>query len=232
MKSIRLTRVANVLAAILLTVSGAAAAKDELPDVTSDGLKRIESAKVSALYWADGATLEGYTAVKILECPVAFRKNWQRDHNARTTSLSSRVRDSDMDRIRNGLSELFQKEFAENLKEAGYEVVEETGSHVLLLRPAIINLDVTAPDLREAGMVRNYTASAGSMTLYMEMYDAATGAKIAELLDAEGARDNGFFEYANSVSNTAEARRILDKWATLLVGALDEANGKGKDASD
>lgn len=232
MNKIRLTRVASVIAAFLLAASGAVSAKDELPDVTAEGLKRIESARVDALYWADGASLEGYTAVKILECPVAFRKNWKRDYNARTTSLSSRVRDDDMDRIRNGISELFQEKFSEKLEEAGYDVVDETGAHVLILRPAIINLDVTAPDLREPGIVRSYTATAGSMTLYMEMYDSATGAKIADILDAEGARDNGFFEYTNSVSNTAEARRILDKWATLLVNALDEANNKGKGGSE
>ena len=70
------------------------------------------------------------------------------------------------------------------------------------------------------------------MKLALTTYDAKTGAKIAELADGEGARDNGYFQYSNSVSNTAEAKRILDKWATLLVDALDEANEKSKPDAD
>jgi len=217
-------RFACAFSAFLLTISGVASADDELPDVTSDGLKRIESAKVDALYWTEGATLEGYDSIRILDCPVAFRKNWKRDFNMRPTTLSGRVGDSDMERIRNGISEMFRDEFTETLQDGGYNVVEENGPNILLLRPAIVNLDVTAPDLRDATRTRSYVASAGSMTLYMELYDGLTGAKIAELADSEGARDNGYFQYSTSVSNKAEARRILKKWATLLVDALDEAH--------
>jgi hypothetical protein len=214
------------LAVLLLATS--TFAKDEMPDVTSDGLPRIDSKKVDAVYWQPGATLEAYTEVKILDAPVAFRKNWMRDHNSSASrSLDSRVSQSDMDRIKEQLGEAFKEEFSKTLEKAGYKVVDEVGENVLLLRPAIVNLDVAAPDLRNStGMNRTYTADAGSMTLYMELYDSATSAKIGEIVDSQGAMDTGQMRFSNRVTNKAEADRILRKWAGILVEALDEAHGK------
>ena len=223
MKKIAMHLGSLILSALL---AGNALAKEELPDVTTDGLSRIEAKHVDAVYWADGATLEGYTKVGLLECSVAFRKDWMRDYNRDNLDLSNQVRPDDMQRIQDQLAEEFNKEFVKVLRDGGYEVVDNVDEDVLLIRPAIVNLDVAAPDLRNASMSRTFTASAGEMTLYMELYDSATNAKIGEVMDRQQARDTGHFQIADSVTNRSEARQILRKWANLLVKALDEANGK------
>ncbi len=64
------------------------------------------------------------------------------------------------------------------MTEKGFPVVDEAGPDVLLLRPALINVDVAAPDIMTAGMQNTYVRSAGAMTLYMEMYDSATSTLI------------------------------------------------------
>lgn len=213
---------------ILLAILGGCATtnNDSLPAVTSDGLKRIDSKKVDALYWADGATLTGYDSVMLLDVPVAFRKNWMRDYNSTRVGVSDRVDEKDMDRIKSELSQAFRAEFTKTLQDRGYKVVEQTGQSVLLLRPAITNLDARAPDLQTASMSRTYTADAGEMTLYMEFYDSVSSAKIGEVADHEDGMDSGQFMYANRVSNRADVERILRKWAGLLADALDEAHGK------
>ncbi|HEX5786827.1 MAG TPA: DUF3313 family protein [Woeseiaceae bacterium] len=218
--------------AILLLLTGILAAgcatnsADDLPATTTDGLKRVASDKVDAVYWADGASLAGYDAVMILDTPVAFRKNWMRDYNADRTDLSLRVSQEDMDRIKAGLAEAFREQFTKTLEAGGYKVVDEPGESVLLLRPAITDLDVNAPDLDTSTNVRTFTTEAGEMTLYMELYDSATGDKIGEVADREQAIDRSQFQYTNRVTNRAEANRILNKWAKLLVDALDEARSK------
>lgn len=208
---------------LLCAIAGSAVAKDKLPDVTEDGLKRIESKNVQAVYWQDGASLKPYTQVMLVDTAVAFRKDWKRDYNRSQASLQNQVRDSDMDRIKTALSAAFNQEFTKVLEKGGYEIVDNTAENVLLLRAAIINLDVAAPDLKNASMSRTFTASAGEMTLYLELYDSATGAKIGQVIDAERARDKGSFSVSNSVTNRAEANRMLSRWAELLVKALDEA---------
>ena len=111
---------------------------------------------------------------------------------------------------------LYHKIFTKVLTEGGHEVVTEKGDDVLLLRPAIINLDVTSPDVLSAGFTRTYVASAGQMTLYMEMYDSATSTLIARVIDPEAGDSGGIAMEANRVSNKLEADQILRRWAKLL----------------
>jgi hypothetical protein len=208
-------------------MSGCATTGDDLPAVTSDGLTRIESKKVDAVYWQEGATLQGYDSVAIVEAPVAFRKDWMRDYNRNRMSTGDRVRESDMERIKSELSSAFKEQFSTVLNERGYTVVDGTGDNVLLLRPAIVDLDVTAPDLRSATRSTTFTADPGEMTLYLELYDSVTGDKIGEVADRQRGMDSGRLQWSNSASNRAEANRILRRWANLLADALDEANNRG-----
>ena len=216
----------SLMAIVALSVAGAALAKDKLPDQTEDGLDRIKSKHVDAVYWLEGATLDQYNKVLIVDAEVAFKKNWQRDYNRDVVGTSGRVRSEDMELIKASLSKEFNAVFTKELTEGGYEVVTDPADDVLVLRPAIINLDVKAPDLQTAGRTRSYVSSAGNMTLYLELYDSATGAKIGTVLDAQKARDDGFMQYANRITNKAEADRSLRKWSGLLVKALDEAHKK------
>jgi hypothetical protein len=73
------------------------------------------------------------------------------------------------------LPEVTQDGLHRVLEEDRYAVVDEAGEDVLLIRPAIINLDVNAPDTPQAGRSMTYVASAGEMTLYLEAYDSEPG---------------------------------------------------------
>lgn len=213
-----------LLFALGLATALGTAAKDALPEQTTDGLKLVKGTKVRAVYMADGADLSQYDKIAMLEPYVAFRKNWKRDHNRDAMTLADRVNDKDMQKIRDRLSKEFTRIFVEVLeKQGGHQFVKDAGEGVLVIRPAIINLDVTAPDLMQAGE-RSFVASAGSMTLYAEFYDGKTGAKIAEVIDPEAA-SNHLVHYANSVTNKSEADIILKRWANLLNDHLAEVKG-------
>ncbi len=99
--------------------------------------------------------------------------------------LGGRVTDQDMQKIKTEVAEGFQEVFTKELDKAGYTVVDTTGADVLLIRPAIINLEVTAPDVMSPGISATIVSSGGSMTLYAELYDSSTSTKIAEVLDSE-----------------------------------------------
>ena len=220
-------RFSFLLAALaIFGLQGLAVAKDYLPDTTVDGLKRIETKKIDALYVAEGATLEPYKRVYFVDCVVAFRKDWMRDHNRDQRDLSRRVSDKDMQRIQDALSKEFKTVFTRELERGGYEITTELASDVLILRPALVNLDVTAPDLNTPGMSYTIVRSAGSMSLYMEMYDGGTNAKIAEVADSRADPDSGIAQRASRTANKAAADRILRHWADRLVKSLDAAHGK------
>jgi len=208
----------NKLIVTLFLVMAAtfAVAKTDLPAVSHDGLHLMPDTKLRAVYMKPGADLSQYDKVKLLDAYVAFRKNWKREHNE-DEPFEMRVSDKDMKEIRDRVAKEFAKEFTKVLStEGGHEVVKDAGEGVLILRPAIINLDVTAPDLMTAGMSQTVVASAGSMTLYLELYDGKTNAIIARIIDPEAADNVGIAQVANRVTNTADFDRVLRRWAEIL----------------
>jgi len=144
--------------------------------------------------------------------------------------LDGRVTDQDVTRIKDGLSAEFKKEFTKVMTENGHEVVTEPASDVLILRPAILNLVVNAPDVRSMSMSRTYVADPGQMTLYLELYDSVSSTKLALIMDAvDIGRMAPNMSYANKVTNIAAADRVLKSWAKEISGHLGEVStGSGK----
>ncbi len=219
--------ITSVFATCLLLAS-AIALGDDLPPVSHDGLHLMKGTQVKAVYVNPGADLSEYDKVAILDTYVAFRKNWQRDHNRDAVGLGDRVTDEEVKKIREYLAEEFKKVFTDELAtKGGHEVVTTAGSGVLILRPAIINLDVTAPDTMEAGMSRTITTETGQMTLYLELYDGVTQDIIARIIDPEAVGDDMGIQWSNRVTNQAAADRVLRRWAKLLndhLAAVKSAN--------
>jgi hypothetical protein len=212
-----------IAVASLIAATGAYAKKQELPEITVDGLHRVPDSRLAVVYAEPGATLSQYQRVKLLDAYVAFKKNWERNQRA-TSANPLRIKSSDVEKIKNTLAAEFQTVFTKSLEDAGYEITDESAEDVMVVRPAIINLDVNAPDTLSAGRSRTYTSSAGEMTLYIELYDSVSGDIIAKALDRKSDRANaGFYTWSNSVTNKAAADRILKGWAKILVDALDEA---------
>jgi hypothetical protein len=206
----------------LLTAASARAADKELPAVTHDGLE-LRKGKADVVYVRPGADFSQYKRFAILDCAVAFSKSWERDQR----SMIQRLDSNDIEKIKKNLSEAFRKVFVDELQnEGGYAVVEGAADDVLVLRPAIVDLYVTAPDTMTPGRSYTLSDSAGVMTLYLEIFDSVTGQILARAIDRQSGRDFGRIQWQNSVTNKAEADRILRRWAKALRGRLDEVHGK------
>ncbi|MEM1155515.1 MAG: DUF3313 family protein, partial [Pseudomonadota bacterium] len=198
-------------------------AEDKLPEVTHDGLHLVKDSELKALYMKPGASLAEYDKVALLACYVSFNKNWQREYNDEQIDLMSRVTDQDMQTIRTRIAGEFNTEFTEVLTKAGYQMVDKGASGVLVVQPAIINLEITAPDTMTPGEA-NFAANAGQMTLYMQLYDGKTGDLIARVIDPESVGGNfDVMQVRNSVTNTADEDRTIKRWATILSEHLAKA---------
>ena len=217
----------SLCALVLLAITVSALAKEqELPDVNEDGLHRVPDSKMAIVYADPEADLSGYRKVQLLDAYVAFKKNWERDQRSSSAS-AFKVTSSDIEKIKNSLAEEFQSVFTSVLEEGGYPVVGEAGDDVLLVRPAIVNLDVNAPDTMRGGRSRTYVDSAGEMTLYIELYDSVTGDLIAKAIDRQADRNSGYYTWSNRATNKAAADRILKGWADILLNVLNEAKTGG-----
>jgi hypothetical protein len=200
-------------------------AKDPPPQTTQDGLQLQKSTEHRLVYVKPGATFTQYDRLAILDCYVEFEKDWQKNYNQSVVGLKGRVSDQDVERMKSGLSAEFKKVFTDELQKGGYQVVDTAASDVLVLRPALVNVVVNAPDIMTPGINATVVRSAGQMTLYLELWDSTTNALLARVMDAE-ADVEGFAQVANRVTNTAAADRILREWAKELRERLDMVRGK------
>ena len=167
-----------------LAWSSALRAQDSPPTV-SDGLRLRTNTGSSIVYVKPGATFGKYDKVAILDCFVQFDKNWQNNYNSNQVDPSTFVTSNDMDRIKKELAAEFKRVFTKELQAGGYQVVTIGGSDVLILRPAIINLRVTAPDLMTPGINATVVSSAGSATLYLELCDSVTNTLLARAMNSQ-----------------------------------------------
>jgi hypothetical protein len=194
-------------------------AKKNLPPVNDEGMELVKNSELATVYADPGADLSIYNRVMLLDATVAFKKNWKRDQNR---GYSLRVKDRDMVKIQEEVAELFREVMIKELVDGGYQMADEAGEDVLLVLPAIVDLDVHAPDIKSSSRTNSYSESAGEMTLNVELFDSITNDKIAKATDRK--RDNHYqMRWRTSVSNRSDARRMMTGWAKALRSALDEA---------
>ena len=200
-------------------------AKNRLPE-TVDGLKLQSGTKLAVVYLEPGETFQDYSKVMLDDAEVAFRKNWQRDYNRDAVSLTMQVKDSDVKKIKQELAKEFALIFTKELEKAGHEVVTESGKDVLLIRPAIVDLAITAPDTGVRGGVTR-VATSGEMTLYMELHDSFSGDKLALVGDTQTVGQHGITYGGSKARNRPEFQQTLTAWAQTLAEGLTEVKQTG-----
>jgi len=211
----------TLCAALAAALCAGCAAESRVPDVTHDGLERVVGSSVDRAWLKPGTDFSQYTEVALLDCMVSFRRNWKMTH--------SDVRARDVERIKKSLSDEFREIFTEVLEAQGYPVVSEAADNVLLIHPAIIDLSINAPDTNSSGRSDSFTTSAGSMTLLLELYDSVSNEILARAIDRRESRNVGGMRWTTRGTNREAARKIMRRWANLLVAKLDEVEGRKRD---
>ncbi len=218
----------RLLIVILILIGGSVAfAADEgdlrKGDVTTDGLTVVKSTRHTEKQIKDGVDWSEYSKYQITPVEVSFRKNWKRDYNMSQRTLSQRVTDKDMARIRESMGKIVYEEFDSALQEkGGLTKVDQADSNTLIFKPRIINLDVYAPDVDSPNISRAYVRQAGRATLFLEVYDAVSGEILARWVDTREDPDRGYFDWANRMTNTVRATVGVRAWANRLVEGLDD----------
>lgn len=211
----------SVISLAIFTMLGCTTTSDA-PAVSPEGMNLKVSTRSTIAYKKEGVDFSEYDKVKLVASQVSFKKNWKRDYNRDQASLSNRVKDDDMLRIKNEVAALFDEVLKEELSSSKYDyLVDKVDGKTLLIKPAIIDLDVYAPDLMTASRGRTYTQESGEATLFLEVYDAVSGEILARIIDNEVVGDRGYANWSNRVSNRADAKRTIRKWAVSLREKLD-----------
>lgn len=216
----RRATLATLCLALALAASQARVAPNP-PPRSAEGLELKTRTKQRIVYLRPGATFAQYTRLAILDPYIEFSARWLRDYNR---SAHHRIADSDLARARADLSVQLKKVFAEELTRGRYRIAPVAAADTLVLRPALVNIEVNAPDLMTPGRTVTYAWSAGQMTLYLELWDSSTNTILARVVDAR-ADSEVYGQRMGRVTNRAAGDRILRAWARELHAKLDLARG-------
>ena len=217
-RSVKRLALFTAIAAAAIQVAAPIAAK---PPTNWDGLVQVKAKRLDLVYLQPGADFRGYTKVILAPTELAFQKNWQRDYNSATRSLSGRISDRDIQEALTKGVVAAHDIFAGAWTKAGYTIVAEPGPDVLRVNTGIVNINVSAPDQRTAGRSYNFAGEAGSATLFVEARDSMTGALLGRAIDQGIAGDNSA-AWRTSSSNRADFRAMVERWADVSVRGIGE----------
>jgi hypothetical protein len=214
----------NALLAVTLAAGAAHSASQAEFDkaMSYDGLQPVQVKGLALAYKRPEATLSAYKRIRIDPVDVRFHKSWKPTAAGSRIPLSAAAREE----IRTGLAKLVHEQFVKALADKGrYPVVNESGADVLRVGIHVVDLYVNAPESASSSPSNTFAMSAGSMTLFLELFDSESGQILARVVDRREGRSSSLLAMAGQVSNVAEAENIAAAWARIMRDAFDRAHG-------
>jgi hypothetical protein len=220
---IRQSAMRRLAIGVLLFAAAASVNGADAPRTTWEGLELTPVKGLDAVYLRPRAEIAAYKTVQLNPSRVEFAKLWE--HHSK--GFDHQPTAEDMARIKSKLAELLRETFAKELRDHKYAIVDSPLEDTLLVSASIVDLYINAPDVGGTGKVKSYTTGAGRMTLVLELRDAPTGQLLARVIDErEDASADGSMHWTNAATNEADARRIIQGWATRLRKGLDGLQNK------
>lgn len=207
--------VSRLLAPVLVLLLGAclpALAATPVPD--ADGLVRQSARGFETFSRRPGEGLSAYRKLLLPAVEVSFKAGWDDQHR--------NVKPEEARALQADFARLATEAFRRVLTRGGrFEVVEAAGPGVLELRVKLLDFDLYAPEVNDASVRRSYVFTAGEGTLVVELRDAQAGTLWARARDHREMRRYEQLQIANSITNSSEARDLLEDWARSLRRQLD-----------
>lgn len=180
-----------------------------------DGLQPVDSKRLTRLYVNPDAGISAYRQVLLDEAPVSFERGWLRQQ----LNAGLRISEADQEQLRADLAGQLRDVFSEHFTSRGFELVDEPGPGVLRVSPALVDVNLFAPDIGRNQYSTVRGDSAGQMTLEISYEDAQTGQLLAGARDQKLDRSPSF-TIRNAQTNRRAIDDMLKQWAEALEAEL------------
>ena len=192
-------------------------------EVSFDGLHKVKNARADDAWARPGIDISQYSKILLQGAGVEYRPGGEsgRSWSARSAGGPFEVTALQKERLRAILIE----EFVEELERSEhFELVNEPGPDVLLVRGALLDVVSFVPPDPVGGRSDVYLSRIGEATLVIELRDSITETILARAVDRRAAEPMGGMglQQSNRVMNAAELRRLANYWARSLRERLDE----------
>jgi hypothetical protein len=207
-----------------LVISGCSSAPPTIQEgpnaeVSYDGLHAIDNSRFK-LAWADpDIDFSKYDKIMAGGAFLEFRAVRRVTRSmAMSTSGEFYIDDKNKERLREETTTIFREELAKSTR---FTVVEEAGPDVLIISGGLHDIVSNVPP-ETMGRSDIYLSSVGEMSLILEAADSRSNEVIFRAVERRAAESqSGQMGRSNTVTNWAEIRYLLRRWAITLREGLD-----------
>jgi len=190
-------------------------------EITHDGLHRMDNSQ-SELAWArPDFDVSKYSKILLVSSGFEYRvaTNQGRTSAERNRGGPYVIDAATREKFETMVNEVFQEELD---KIQNWEFVTEPGPDVMILRGALLDIFSDVPPDNLGARSSTFVSAVGQATLVLELRDSETNTVLARSIDRRWAeRPGGQMMESNSVTNSAEVRRLMRMWASRLAESLD-----------
>lgn len=210
-----------VFAALAVGCSTATPTIQEGPDaeVSFDGLHKVDNSGAGLAWARPDFDISGYTKIWLVGAGIEYRQVKDRGRMAmRSGSGPYFIDDKSRAKFEKNVTDVFAEELATTKR---FELVDGPGPDVLMVRGGLLDVISYVPP-ETVGLSEVYLRSVGEATLVLELRDSETGTILARSIERRAAESaGGSLQFSSTVTNSAEARRLIRRWAMQLREALD-----------
>ncbi len=193
-------------------------------EVTFDGLTRMEGTIMDAVWALTDIDLTAYSKIMFEGIGVEYREV-SGPYSGRGGSTSARRSSQSEFRLHADTRALFEEEITgafreEMARSEVFEIVEEAGPEVLLIRGGLLDVVSRVPP-ETVGRSRIFIDSVGEATLILEIRSSVSNSIYARAVDRRAAQSGVTMTESNRVTNRAEVRRLGRRWGRMLRDGLD-----------
>ena len=183
-----------------------------------DGLVPLEGTLMTQVWVREGFTLQGYEKVILEDAGIRYRPvaspSSRSQRNAATEFPVSADQKAELER-------LITEEFDRALDRLKLPQVTEPGPDVLRVRGYLLDVVSRIPP-DDASSNHYFIESVGQATFVVELIDSETNAVLVRGLDTRSASTPGYTYRSSAAGNRAQVRRLIARWADMLVDALND----------
>ena len=204
---------------------------------SEEGLYLVEDAKVNIAFARPDLDLSNYSQVMVhplefalVENEAEAKKKQRRNCSVSVDKLAACTGDNPFaitEEDKSQMVEVFAEIMASHMdKGPPIEMVSEAAAGVLVFKPTIAQINITAPrdsshySSSRSARSRVYTRSSGSITLVGQFFDGGTGELVAYIVDQQIGTD--VWHSNDRVSNWGDLRLAFHNWARLFRKRLDQ----------
>ena len=172
-----------------------------------------------------------YSKIMLQGADAEFRPGGQNPRQSRSLGSNEHFAVTPEQKVK--FQEQMGAAFVEELSSSEhFTIVTEPGPDVLLIQGILLDVVSFVPDQR-AGRSDVFLSRIGEATLVLEIRDSVSGAILLRAIERRAAENSsGTLTRSNTVTNSAEFRRVARRWARVLKEGLDRFMAVEESASE